>query len=317
MQRITLTLGLLFGFVPISFALDTIPFLPPNTDVILIVDAKEVVASEAMKRIQPDLIKDLLKTVKKADTAIAASGLDPLKDFTRITVSLNLDDPSHPVPFAVIEGKFDPKKIQENIESYSKANPSVIEAIKVAGKPAYKLPSANPQETMYNAVLSDSLIVVSPSEKFLERAFAALGGIKHALKPELAALLPALDTKFHITAIGLAKGKLKELNLGNEKTKQTLQAIDTISMNAMVGKDIDVEFRVYAPGADLNKLTELLGGVLGLARLQLIALVAEQRELYPLIELIKSMRGANDGKVIVYKGKMTGDAIEKGFTKKK
>ncbi len=317
MRRLLFILGMLLLVSKGAYALDTVPFLPADTDVIAIVNTKEVVASEAMKRIQPDLVKDLLKTVKKADIAIAASGLDPLKDFTRMTVALNLDTPSSPRPFAVLEGKFDTKKIGESIDAYVKANPTVIESIKVAGKQAYKLPGTTPEETMYNAVLSDSVIVVAPSEKALERAFAALGGIKHALKAELAAMLPLLDPKAHITAISIVKGKLKDVNLPNEKTKQSIQAIDTISLNAMVGKDVDVEFRITAPGADLNKLTELLGGILGLARLQLVALVSEQRELYPLIDLIKSMKGANDGKVITYKGKMTGDAIEKGFTKKK
>ena len=65
--------------------------------------------------------------------------------------------------------------------------------------------------------------------------------------------------------------------------------------------------------ASAQKLSDLLGAVVGLVRLQIMAAAEDQPELRPVAELLRATRVAPNGKTVVAHGVVKGDAIEKAI----
>ena len=88
MRRTAFFTCLLIGSA--AFAADNAAYLPADTDVVLTMQARNVAESELGKKIGGDLLQQVLRASKPAAALVEASGLDPLKDFDRITAGLDL-----------------------------------------------------------------------------------------------------------------------------------------------------------------------------------------------------------------------------------
>ena len=298
---------------PVARAVDPIPYLPAETDAVLTIDVKKVAESDIGKKHGAALLKELLGMYKPAAAVVAASGLDPMRDFDVITVGLDLDNTSPPKPFALIEGKFDAKKVEASLTAFT-TDHKELSAVTIGGKPAYKLTGGKPTDTMFAAVLDDAKIVVAPSEKDLEGAFAAAAGTrKPVVSKELTWVLGA-KSPAPIFARGWIKGKFKGLALPNDKLQAAVQGIDWVSVSVGVTKDVTVTAVLNtADEASAQKLSDLLGAAIGLVRLQLLAAAEDQPELRPISDLLKATKVAPNGKTVVAYGTVTGTAIDKAL----
>ncbi len=174
---------------------DFTAYLPPETDAVLIVQARKVAESDLMKKIGGDLLKDVLKASRQASAMVEASGLDVMKDFEVVTVGMDLDKLDVPKPFALLQGKFEAKKVHESIAAYMKKNPDRITAVDANGKAAYRIVGGKPEETMYSAIIDDTRMVIAPSETDLAGAFAAAAGSrKPVISKEMANLLSTMQS---------------------------------------------------------------------------------------------------------------------------
>ncbi|HKB00980.1 MAG TPA: hypothetical protein VKD90_02115 [Gemmataceae bacterium] len=302
--------------VPVAApAADVINYLPADTDAVMTIQVRPLTESELMYKVGADLLKQALRASKPAAAAVEATGLDPLKAFERITVGMNLDQTNPPKPFALFEGKFDVKKVEDSITAYMKAHPEKVSAVTLDGKSAYKLPGGKPTDAMYAAIIDDTKIVVAPSEQDLKGAFAAAA---HRRKPvisrEFANLMATARSNAPIFVRAWVKGKFDNLNLPNEKLKQRIQAIDWATAAVAVGKDVTLTVTVSAPdAAAAQQLSDLLGGLVGLMKLQFVAAAEDQPELQPVADLLRTAKVAPSGKMVVAVGTAKASSIEKAL----
>ncbi len=296
-------------------ALDPIPFLPAETDAVVTIQAKQLAESELMQKVGPDLLKTLLKSSKQAAEALEATGLDPMKDFDRIVVGIDADKTDPPKPFALLEGKFDIKKVTAAVDDYAAKNPTKVSAVKVLDKPAYKITGKNDNETMYSAVISDTLLVVAPSEQALAGAFeAAAGSRKAVISKELAGVIAGTKSTAPIFVQAWVKGKFASLNVPNEQLKQRLQGVDWATATVTVTKDMALNVVINTPDAAAAKqLSDLLGGVVLLLKLQAAAAAEDQPELKFLVDLLRTTRVNPKDKTVVVTGVVHGSDIEKAM----
>ena len=312
-MRRLLLLALIFAVPANARAADVSVYLPAETDLVLTVQVRQIAESELGKKVGADLLKELLGAVKQAATAVEATGLDLLKDFDVITAGIDLDQTDPPKPFALFEGKFDAKKIEESAAAYAKAHPNKLSAINVGGKSAFKLPGGKPAETMYAAIIDDNKLAVAASEKDLEGAFAAAAGRRKAvISKELAGLLATAKSSAPIFARAWVKGKLSELKLPNEKLNAQVQKVDWATATITVTRDVAVTVTVNCPDeASAKVMSDLTGAVVGLVRLQIMAAAEDQPELEPVNLLLKATRVAPVGKQVIATGSVKGEVIER------
>ncbi len=310
-MRTSLALVLL---VPTFGWADVTPFLPAGTDAVLVIESKKVAESDLMQDLGADLLKQALRASKQAATAITASGLDPFKDFERVTIGVDVDaDP--PKPFAMLEGKFDSAKLAESIANYIKANPGSLEPLTVAGKPAYKVPGGKPTETMFAAAIDSTRLVIAPTEKDLAGAFeAAAGTRKPVVGKELANLLATTKPTGPIFLWAWVKGKFDKIDLPNDKLKERLKGVDWLTASIAVTKDVTITLTANtADPAAAKQLSHLTGGLISLVRLQIVAASDDQPELKPVADLLRATKVAPKGKQVVATGSVKGVAIQKAL----
>src|SRR5258708_326450 len=137
----------LFAMPVAAHGADPIPYLPAETDAVLTIDAKKLVESELGKKFGPELLKELLSVSPPTAAAVKATGLDLLHDSEMVTIGVALDKVNPTRPFALLEGKFDAKKVETNVAAYMKENPKKLSAITVGDKAAYKIVGSKPTET--------------------------------------------------------------------------------------------------------------------------------------------------------------------------
>jgi hypothetical protein len=294
---------------------DPVSYLPAETDAVLTIQARQLNQSELGKKVGPSLLNDIVEISKPLAAAIKATGLDPLRDFDLVTVGLTTNKATVARPFALLEGKFDPKKVHENVAAYMKEHPGHITSVTVADKPAFKMAGAKPDEAMYAAILDETKLVVAPTEKDLAAAFeAAAGTRKPVISKELAWLLAGVKPPTPIFLRAWVKGKLNDVSLPNEKLKAAVLGIDWATVAIDVTKDVALTMTVNTPDQpSAQKLSDLLGGVIGLVRLQLVAAAEDQPELRPIADLLKATKvGPNGTRVVAY-GTVKGEAIEKAL----
>lgn len=310
-MRFAVLFAALVGPAAVSAA-DAIAFLPAETDAVLVVRTRDVAGSELFKKVGTDVLRNFLKANRQAADALTASGLDPLADFERITLGLDLGKTNPPKPFALLEGKFDTAKVSAAIADYMTKNPGKVSAITVAGKSAYKVPGGKAEETMFTAILDDTKMVISPTEKDIEAAFAVAAGTrKSAISKELAALLTSNTSTAPIYLRAWVKGKLKDVNAPNEKLKSQVQSIEWLSAAIRVTNDVAVELQAGTTDAAAAKqMGDLLTGLLGLARFQVVAAAQDQPELTPFAELLRSVKVAPAAKTLTVTGSVKGSSID-------
>ena len=308
----------LFAFVLVSTPAlaqtDATPYLPAETDAVLTVQARRVADSELGKKVGSDLLKSALRAIKPAAIAVEASGLDPMKDFDFITVGMDLDNTDPPRPFALFEGKFDTKKVEESIAAYMKQNPDKVSAVTVGSKSAYKMPGRRVEETMFAAIIDDTKMVVAPTEKDLTAAFAAAaGGRKPVISRELAGLLSRTKSPAPIFLRAWVKGKFNDVKLP-DKLQARVQSVEWATAAIGVNKDVTVTLTLGTPdNTNAQQLSDLLGGTVGLLRLQIVAAAEDQPELKPVADLLRATKVMPSGKNVVATGSVKGEAIEKAL----
>jgi hypothetical protein len=294
---------------------DPVPFLPAETDAVLTIQARQLAESELGKKVGADLLKELLDVIKPAAAAVNATGLDPARDFDLITVGLTFNKATAARPFALFEGKFDRKAVETSVTNYMKEHPGHVSAVTVGDKPVYKVGAGKPNDAMYAAIVDDTRIVIAPNEKDLSGAFAAAAGSrKPVISKELAALLATTKPTAPVFLRAWVKGKFNDLNLPNDKLKAAVQGVDWATAAIAVTRDVAMTVTLNAPDpASAQKLTDLLSGVIGLVRLQLMAAAEDQPELRPIADLLKATKVAANGRTVVAAGMVKGEAIEKAL----
>jgi hypothetical protein len=307
--------ALFLAFPILAQAADPAAYLPAETDAVLTIQARRVADSELGAKLGADLMKEALRASKPAADAVQATGLDPLRDFDLITVGVDLDQSGTYKPFALFEGKFDTKKVEASVSAYMKDHPDKVQAVTVGGKSAYKLPGRKPEETMYAAVIDDTKLVVAPTEKDLTGALAAAAGNrKPVIAKEFASLLATAKSPAPIFVRAWVKGRFNDLKLGNDQLRARLQAVDWMTAAVNVTKDVAVAVTVNTPDeAAARQLSDVLGGVIALVKIQIRAAAEDQPELWPVSDLLRSTKVTPNGRLVVAAGSVKGEAIEKAL----
>ncbi|HEX3148059.1 MAG TPA: hypothetical protein VHR66_08235 [Gemmataceae bacterium] len=314
MRRLLFATCLIALPTAVQGGVDPLPYLPANTDVVVTIDAKKVAESELGKKVGANLLKDLVGAYKPAATVLQATGLDPMRDLEFMTVGIDIDKTDPPRPFALFEGKLDAKKIDANIAAYTKEHKDQLIAVTVGGKAAYKFNHNQPAQAMYAAVIDDTKLVVASTESDLTGAFdAAAGTRKPVISKELTWVMGAKPPG-PIFVRGWVKGKLKDIKVPNDKLQAAVQGVDWVTVSIAVTKDVAVTAILNTPDeASAQKLSDLLGAVVGLVRLQILAAAEDQPELRPISDLLRATRVAPNGKTVIAYGTVTGASIEKAL----
>ncbi len=321
--RLLLGVALVVGLAPSARAAEPDKMLPADADSVVVVNVKQILGSEIIKKYALEQIKQLLDGAD-AKQLLTDLGIDPLKDVDKVvaaSVDTKVNNPGDGKFLLVVHGAFDPDKLTKTAEAYAKKDGETISIIKDGNTTLFKFQPPNGQAAIYAAIANKTTVLASNERKMVSAALkAADSQTPPALKKEIADLLRKADDKASVYVVSLLKGKLDDVKLpggGNlpiklDALEKVLPKLETALIAVNIGADVLMDVTLGMKDEDSagdmrNALDDILKDLKPLAQL---AGAAEPR-LKPLGDILASVKTSSKNKDVTITGKVTGAQIGK------
>jgi hypothetical protein len=307
------------GFAIQARAADLDKFLLDDTDGIVRINVKQILASDQVQTEYGTKLKEALAGTKEVQTILIDLGLDPLKDIDSVVAVLGasryqsenrIDKGGKPggnpggVPFFVCQGRFDPTKVDTTGEKLAKDMPQYLKIHDVGQHKVYQVTFPKFFDAgIYLALLDQNTLVAGGRKDQIAEAFDKSAGKKKTIvkSQAMARLLDDMDRKSPVAfaavgtlivgntswtknengviTIGTAHHTLSDQ--GIESANGSLKLADKITGSVtLTFKDVDTAQKMLA---EMQKgLDETIK--------EGEKFIAQQKELTPLLEVMKSIR---------------------------
>lgn len=300
------------------------PLLPPDTETYLSVNVRQIVDSPLFQKQLLAPAKEMLLEVggENLRDILKELGVDPFKNIDRVTIAGPATAEADR-GLILVRGTFDPAKFKKHGEDAARNNPDTLKLHKtpIAGtnQTIWEVVIPNQEASLFVGMAGDKTLLVSPGKDYVVDALkrqATKAGT--ALKSkEFVALLEQLDPKQSLSVAVMGKALAQANHEALPKFLiQAFAGVKAIGGGLTVDNDIQLKILLATKDTDaaarmhkgLDKL--LKGSLVGVALLG-----EERRELSFVLEVLKSLKVSNRGKVVGVTGTLTQDVLEDFFKK--
>jgi hypothetical protein len=323
LSRVMLGAALVFGLATTTRAAEPDKLLPAETDTVAIVNLRQIIGSDIIKKYALDQIKQVLEG-QDAKKILEDLGLDPLKDVEKIvvgSVETQFKKDAQPKFLIIVHGKFEAEKLYKAAEVESKREGSKISLVKDGDTVMFKFEPGGAQGPVYGTVVNEKTVIAGSDKALITTALKVADASKPApLKKELAALIGKLDDKASISMASVLKGKLDEVKLpagGGLPVKldgieKAIPKIETAAVSIKIGTDVLLDVTIGmkdedAAGDMRNALDDLFRDLKPLVQ----GLGEFEPRAKPLSDVLASVKITSKNKDVTLTGKITGDNIGK------
>ena len=310
---VALVLALAVGSFAISYAQESRQEafkvqLPADTQALIHLNFRAMIDSPLAKKI--GIEKEIIKALDFDVEFIAEIGFDPLKDIDSITIAAPGGGDMEK-GLIIVAGKFKADKLLAKANEDAKNNKDNVKIHKAGDKTIFELKCFFPdqQVSMFMMIASNSTILASTQKEYLEKAFANSGS-KLANK-DFSALVEKLDPDLAISMVAVSSAFPSKAI--PEPYKVIIEGIDSIIGIGGIGIDEDVTLKinVFTKDEDSSKkLKETMDQGMAQALGFLGLMAAQEKELTPVLEFVKSMKTSSKEKMMSLEGKLPGKMIE-------
>jgi hypothetical protein len=300
-------------------------FLLDDTDFVLVVNVKQVLASPLFTRSYQKQVQDLLRN-EAVKPWLEGTGFDPLKDVERLLVVMGRS--CHPAeqsgeagPVIVVQGRFDPDKLRAKLDKQAEAVPALLKVQAVGEAKVFELRGAA-GSIGFGCLLDRGTLVFAPRKDQVADALARFAGKKvelkyKALKPLLDKMNP--DDAVSFVALGeTVTGTVVMEKSDGMKTTRTVthhtlgdQGIASLQGGVTVGDEAKGRVTLTAKSeAEAKKLAKGLTDGLGMAKAELQRAVDKQPQFAPALTVLQSVRIGSKGRTITLEGQADAEAVK-------
>ena len=288
-------------------------YLPDDTQEVVMVNVKQLLDSGLFKKYGMEPAQQALKDNGDIADILKDLGFDPFKDLDRVVVgSAGGDDPEKVLVIA--HGHFDLAKFKAKGEDAAKTNPDHLKIHKRDKGPViYEVKLPQSDTPAFVALADKNTMLVSPGKDYVIDALKKIDAPKPTVKnKDIQALIERMDGKQTVSMAVLGGALTKGGDLSGFIPKETLESIDAVGGGLTVGDDVKLEVVVTAKSADAAKdIREGVNDKLKQAEAALALLATQQKELEPVLEIVKSMKTTAKDKTVSLKGEVSAELIEK------
>jgi hypothetical protein len=306
-------------------AADIDRYLPADTEVVSIVNVRQILSSALVKQIGVDKIRDLIKQSDELNEVLKDLKLDLLKDVDRI-VSAAPSAGEQDKGLNIIHGRFDLEAFRARAEKAAKDNKDILKIQKVKDGQGSEhtiyevslgdaIPGLPGGQTMYVGFASKNVILVAASKDYLIDGLRVKpDATKPALKNKaLADLLSRIDEKqsLSMAVIGeaLTRGELPGVP---DDVKDVLKKITAGQFGLTVTDGIKLEVSVNTKEAeDAKKIRDQVNNGLNLAIAGAAAFAMQEPKLNIIVDFLKSVKVTTREKNVSLKAELTGEDLGK------
>jgi hypothetical protein len=291
-------------------------YLPEDTEIVVVVNAKQLVDSPLVKKHFLKQIREVIHSNDQTTEILDDLEFDPLNDLKSITVALTMLG-SDAKGLIIAHGDFDQSTFEDKATELAQGMGKVFKIHKEKGCKIFELNAAGGGKALFIAVVDDNTIVAGPEKQYVLDAFAKGEGKKDgAVKKEIQELIEQIDPKqsmwFAATASAFLNGDFSR----DEKARKNLEKVNGITAGITVHGGIRAAFTIAAKSGDNAR--ELAQEIkMGLEQTKgLLPLLAEQnKELAPFADTVASLRVRTEGSTVTLRGEITEELVEKGLKK--
>lgn len=293
--------------------------IPPDADTVAVVNVKQVLGSDVVKKYALEQLKQVLdgQDVKKILTDV---GLDPLKDVDQVVVA-SADTSRRGAKLLVIaRGAFDPDKLIRTAEAKAKELPDRFAVVRDGNATLIRF-TPDGGDPVFAAVPDGKTVVASNEQKVVAAAVAAAGAARPAaVKKELAELIRTADDKASLYVVSVLAGKFDGAALpGAENFPVKLDALNKVlpkleaaSVAVNVGADVTATMTLrMADDASAKDMQAAVDDLLKQVKPFVQLAAATEARYKPLLDVLASVKTAARSKEVTVSGKVTGDDIAK------
>jgi hypothetical protein len=304
---VALVLALAVGSFAISYAQESAPKvqLPADTQALIRFNFRAMIDSPLAKKMgEKEIIKDLDFDVE----ILAEMGFDPLKDIDSITIAAPGGGDMEKC-LIILAGKFKADKLVAKANEEAKNNEDKVKIHKAGDKTIFESKDFFPdqQVPMFMMIASNSTILASTQKEYLEKAFANSGS-KLANK-DFSALVEKLDPDLAISMVTVSSAFPSKAI--PEPYKAIIEGIDSIIGGIGIDEDVTLKINVFTKDEDSSKkLKETMDQGMAQALGFLGLMAAQEKELTPVLEFVKSMKTSSKEKMMSLEGKLPSKMIK-------
>lgn len=317
MSRMLMGAALVLGLTTTIRAAEPDKLLPPDTDTVAMVNLRQIIDSDIIKKYALEQLKQALDG-QDAKQMLTDLGLDPLKDIEKIvigSVETQYKKDAQPKFLLIVHGKFDPQKLYKTAEARAKTDGEKFAMVKDGDTVMFKFQPSEGESAVYGTVVNEKTVIAASEKKLISEALKAADTNKPAtVKKELAALIAKLDDKASISVAGLLKGKLDEVKLPGgggipvklDGLQKAIPTIETMALSIKIGTDVTLDLSLgmkdeNAAGDMRNAMDDLFRDLKPLVQ----GLGEFEPKAKPLADVLASVKITAKNKDVTMTGKVT------------
>lgn len=279
--------------------------LPADTQALIRLNFRAMIDSPLAKKMGIEKASEIIKSVPGGEI-LTEMGFDPLKDIDSITVAAPGGGDMEK-GLIIVAGKFKADKLVAKAIEEAKNNKDKVKIHKAGDKTIFEIIIPEQQVPMFMMIASNNTILASTQKEYLEKALANSGS-KLANK-DFSALVEKLDPDLAISMVAVSSAfPSKSLP---EQAKAIMDGIESIGGGIGIDKDVTLKINVFTKDEDSSKkLKETMDQGMAQALGFLGLMAAQQKELTPVLEFVKSMKTSSKAKMMSLEGKLPGKMIE-------
>lgn len=322
--RLVAVLALALAGSAAARAAELDPYLPGDTQSYVSVNLRQVIDSPLFKKQLLGPARDALKDAGgEVQDVLKDLGIDPFKHVDRVIVSTPGGTETDR-GLVIVHGTFDQAKFKARAEDAARDKPDILKIHKVplgdgASHPLYEVVVPNQDLSLFVALASEKTLLVSPGKDYV------VDGLKNSRakkKPVLKskpfqALLEGLDSKqsLSIAVQGKSLANVRS-DILPKAINEALADIEAIGGGLTISNELKLDVLVAGKDERSAKvIRDALDKGLKVALVGLAFLGEEKKELTLLLEIVKSVKVSQRGKVMSVSGRLTQDVLEDFFKK--
>ena len=273
--------------------------LPADTQALIRLNFRAMIDSPLAKKMGIEKASEIIKSVPGGEI-LTEMGFDPLKDIDSITVAAPGGGDMEK-GLIIVAGKFKADKLVAKANEEAKNNKDKVKIHKAGDKTIFEIIIPEQQVPMFMMIASNNTILASTQKEYLEKALANSGS-KLANK-DFSALVEKLDPDLAISMIAVSSAFPSKAI--PEPYKAIIEGIDSIGGGIGVDEDVTLKINVFTKDEDsAKKLKETLDQGMAQALGFLGLMAAQEKELTPVLEFVKSMKTSSKEKMMSLEGKL-------------
>lgn len=301
---------------PVARAAEPDKLLPADSDTVISINVKQIMDSDIVKKYAVEQMKQALQgaDIKKFMDDL---GLDPLKDIEKVVIGGSWTDQNDIKGLVIIRGTFDPDKLYRAAEAQTKKDADHFSMIKDGNDVIFKYQPDN-GNPVYGTVVDKTTVILGTEKKYVTTATATAAAPpkKVELGKDIAVMINRMDDKASVWVAAVVKDKLDKLPIpmggGIPNLQGQLGKMDAVTAVLQVNKDIDLTVNLgMKDDGSADEMGKTVDELLQTVKGALPFLAAQNEQLKPLVDVVKTLKCEVRAKTVTITGKVTGAAIGK------